>query len=234
MNRRYLKAGILAVLLGVPALIFFVLHLFGKNHFDLPHYFPVVNDSDEVIFSESGDTLFNKIPAFELTDQNGSVFSSEKMKGKITVANFFFTRCGTVCPKMTSELTRVQGVFKDNPLVLLMSMSVDPKHDSASVLKTFAAEYGAIDGKWFFLTGDKRNIYDLVITGFKLPVADASEYDKTITDVDEMFIHSEKVLLLDRDGYVRGIYDGINKEDVDRLIVEISVLENSYETQKKK
>lgn len=231
MNRKFLKAGILAVLLGVPALIFLVLHQFGKNHFDLPYYFPEINDYGEAVVV-NGDTVFSKIPDFELTDQYGRKFVSERMQGKITVADFFFTRCGTICPKLSSELTRVQGVFRDNQEVMLLSMTIDPKHDSSAVLRTYATEYGAEKDKWFFLTGDKKEIYDLAIKGFKLPVADASEYNPDIKHIDEMFIHSEKLLLLDKAGYVRGIYDGTNKEDVDRLIVEISVLQESYTTQK--
>lgn len=231
MNRKFLKAGILAVLLGVPALIFVILHQFGKNHYDLPYYFPQINDFGEAVVVD-GDTIFLKTPDFELTDQNGRKFSSDKMRGNITVTDFFFTRCGTICPKISSELTRVQGVFKDNEDVLLISMTIDPKHDTTEVLSAYATEYEAIEDKWFFLTGDKREIYDLAIKGFKLPVADASEYNPDITNIDDTFIHSEKLLLIDKDGYVRGIYDGTNKEDVDRLIVEISVLQDSYNTQK--
>lgn len=231
MNKKIFKAGILAVLLGVPALVFIFLHFYGKNHFDLPFLMPEIDDTGNVIVV-NGDTTFHQIPEFELTDQNGNVFSSEKMKGKITVADFFFTRCGTICPKISSELTRVQGVFKDNNDVLLISTSIDPKYDSSNVLNAYAQKYEAIAGKWFFLTGEKRKIYDLAIKGFKLPVADASEYDEKITDIDQTFIHSEKLLLIDKKGFIRGIYDGTNKEDVDRLIVEISVLTESYKTAK--
>lgn len=231
MNRKFLKAGILAVLLGVPALIFIILHQFGKNHYDLPYYFPQTNDYGEAVVVD-GDTVFLKTPDFELTDQYGRPFSSDQMRGNITVTDFFFTRCGTICPKISSELTRVQGVFEENKDVLLVSMTIDPKYDSAEILSTYAEEYGAEKDKWFFLTGDKQKIYDLAIKGFKLPVADASEYNPDVKDIDETFIHSEKLLLIDKEGYVRGIYDGTNKEDVDRLIVEISVLQDSYNTQK--
>ncbi|MDP5120282.1 MAG: SCO family protein [Spirosomaceae bacterium] len=231
MNRKFLKAGILTVLLGVPALIFVILHQFGQNHYDLPFLFPETNDSGEAVVTD-GDTVFIQIPEFELTDQYGRQFSSKKMEGNVTVASFFFTRCGTICPKISSELTRVQGVFKENGSVLLMSMSIDPKHDSVSVLNNYAVQYEAVKDKWFFLTGDKKKIYDLAIQGFKLPVADASEYNTEINDIDDAFIHSEKLLLIDKAGFIRGIYDGTNKEEVDRLIVEISVLLDSYKTQK--
>lgn len=231
MNRKFLKAGILAILLGVPALIFVILHQFGQNHYDLPFLFPETNDYGEAVVAD-GDTVFIQVPNFELTDQYGRQFSTERMNGNVTVTSFFFTRCGTVCPKISSELTRVQGVFKDKNNVLLMSMSIDPKHDSVSVLNDYADKYEAVKDKWFFLTGDKKEIYDLAIKGFKLPVSDASEYNPEIKDIDDTFIHSEKVLLIDKEGFIRGIYDGTNKEEVDRLIVEISVLLDSYKTQK--
>jgi protein SCO1/2 len=231
MDRKFLKAGILAVLLGVPALIFVILHQFGQNHYDLPYLFPETDNGGNAVVA-NGDTVFIQAPDFELTDQYGRDFSSSQMKGNVTITGFFFTRCGTVCPKISSELTRVQGVFKDNEKVLLMSMSIDPKHDSVDVLKDYAQEYEAIKDKWFFLTGDKRKIYDLAIKGFKLPVADASEYNPEITDIDDTFIHSEKLLLIDKSGFTRGIYDGTNKEEIDRLIVEISVLLDSYNTQR--
>lgn len=231
MNRKFLKAGILTILLGIPALIFVILHQFGQNHYDLPYLFTEIDDGGNAVVID-GDTAFIQVPDFELTDQYGRGFSSGIMNENVTVTSFFFTRCGTICPKISSELTRVQGVFKDNDEVLLLSMSIDPKHDSAAVLNNYANQYEALKDKWFFLTGDKKKIYDLAIKGFKLPVADASEYDPKITDIDETFIHSEKLLLIDKEGYIRGIYDGTNKEEVDRLIVEISVLLDSYKTQK--
>jgi protein SCO1/2 len=231
MNRKFLKAGILAVLLGVPALIFVILHQFGQNHYDLPYLFPETDNGGNAVVA-NGDTVFIQAPDFELTDQYGRDFSSDQMKENVTITGFFFTRCGTVCPKISSELTRVQGVFKDNEKVLLVSMSIDPKYDSVNILKDYAQKYEAIKDKWFFLTGDKRKIYDLAIKGFKLPVADASEYNPEITDIDDTFIHSEKLLLIDKSGFTRGIYDGTNKEEIDRLIVEISVLLDSYNTQR--
>ena len=95
-----------------------------------------------------------------------------------------------------------------------------------------AQKYDAKTGKWFFLTGDKKTIYDLAIKGYKLPAADASEYDKNIKSIDETFIHSEKLLLIDKEGYVRGIYDGTYSPDVERLVAEIKVLSEIYKGKK--
>lgn len=227
MNNKVIKTGALAILLIVPVFVFLFLKFFGENHFDLPYYFPELNEKGEVVVNGK-DTVFHQIPTYVLENQNGDSVGSEQLKEKIAVVDFFFTRCGTICPKMTTQLTRVQKMFKSNEEVKLQSISIDPKHDSASILKIYAEKYDAIEGKWDFLTGDKKTIYDLAIKGFKLPVADASEYDSTIKSVDETFIHSEKLLLIDKKGYIRGIYDGTNSEDVDRLMVEIKILIDKY------
>ncbi len=231
MKNKFSKAGILAVILLVPALVFLFLKFFGKNNFDLPYYFPLLNEDGEVVIAE-GDTVFSKAPAFVLTDQNGDSLNAEMLKGDIYVASFFFSRCGTVCPPLNRNLARVQENFKSDEQVKLLSISVDPGYDVPDTLKSYSARYGAMPGKWFFLTGDKKYIYDLIIKGFKLPVADASEYDKGIKSVDETFIHSEKLLLIDKEGYFRGIYDGTHKEEINRLIVEIKVLTDHYKKER--
>lgn len=230
MSKNTTKAGILVVILVVPALMFVFLKLFGNNYYKLPYLMPEIDEHGQVLMN-GADTVFHKIPDFELLDQNGNKFSSQQTKGKIYVADFFFTRCGTICPKLSSAMLRVQDVFGDNPDVLMVSHSVDPNHDTPTVLKEYAKKYEAQDGKWFFLTGDKKAIYDLAIKGYKLPVADASEYDKNIKNVDEMFIHSEKLMLIDKEGYIRGIYDGTVNVDIERLQAEIKVLQEIYKDQ---
>lgn len=229
MRINFKKAGILIGLLAVPALLFIVLKLFGHNYYTLPYYFPELDETGNVVMNGK-DTVFHKIPQFELIDQNGKTFGSKDTEGKIYVADFFFTRCGTICPKLTTHLGRVQEALADNPEVLIVSHTVDPKYDTAEILKEYAKKYDSKDGKWFFLTGDKKAIYDLAIKGYKLPVSDASEYDKNIKSIDETFIHSEKLLLIDKKGYVRGIYDGTFAADVERLQAEIKVLLEIYKS----
>lgn len=227
MKKNIIKTGALAILLIAPVFVFLFLKFFGQNRFDLPYYFPELNQHGEVV-KNGTDTVFHKIPAFSLENQNGEKWGTAQLKDKIVVVDFFFTRCGTICPKMTTQLTRVQKIFKNDDDVVLVSISIDPKHDSSSVLKAYSEKYDVIEGKWYFLTGNKKEIYDLAIKGFKLPVADASEYDSTIKSVDETFIHSEKLLLIDKSGFVRGIYDGTDNEDVDRLMLEIKILRDVY------
>lgn len=223
MNKT-IKAGILIAILVVPASIFLFLKFFGSNRFDLPYFMPQINEHGEALI-QNGDTVFHQVPQFELIDQTNRPFDSEtKLKGKPYVVSFFFTRCGTICPVITRNQKLIQEAFKGNPNVQMVSISIDPKYDTPEVLSKYANDLGATPSMWSFLTGKKTYVYDLAIKGYKLPVADASAYDPSITDPDQTFIHSEKLLLVDGQGYIRGIYDGTLKSEIKRAIVEIKVL----------
>jgi protein SCO1 len=221
MSNKYLKTGILLIVLGVPVFVFLFLKFFGENKFDLPYYFPELNPSGEVMVV-NGDTTFVTVPNFSLLDEDS--LQHDFKKGEISVVSFFFSRCGTVCPITNKNLLRVAETFKKSEDIGIYSLTVDPVFDKPSVLKKYASDLGADYENWSFLTGNKRYIYDLAIKGFKLPVSDASEYDKNIVDIDQTFIHSDKLLLIDPSGHIRGIYEGTNKSDIERLIVEIKVL----------
>ena len=223
MQKNYIKTGILLVLLGIPVFVFIFLKVFGENKFDLPYYFPEINESGEVSVV-NGDTVFIKAPEFNLLNHNGESFDFKIGEPEIKVVSFFFSRCGTVCPITNKNLLRVAQNFKNQKKLGLVSISVDPKFDTPLILKSYSEKLGTKALNWVFLTGDKKKIYDLAIKGFKLPVSDATEYDKNITDIDQTFIHSDKLLLVDKSGYIRGIYEGTNPDDIDRLMVEIKVL----------
>lgn len=231
MQKKSFKVGILIAILAVPTFIFVFLKMFGQNYYTLPYLMPEMDETGQVVM-KGADTVFHQIPPYELIDQNGQKFSSEQTKGKIYVADFFFTRCGTICPKISNNLTRIQSIFSADSNVIIISHSVDPKHDSSAILQKYAQKYDAKYGKWYFLTGEKKTIYDIAIKGYKLPVADASEYDNKIKSIDETFIHSEKLLLIDKEGYIRGIYDGTYSPDVERLIGEVKVLTEIYKSKK--
>lgn len=235
------KTGILLMTLIVPVLIFLGLKIFGTNHFTLPRFVPAIDSTTGEIkmakrlnpkWNESEiDTVFQTIPAFQLTDQNGKPFASTSLAGKIFVANFFFTRCGTICPKITSQVSRVSDVFYTDKDVKFISISVDPNFDKPEKLIAYAKRFDADLARWTFLTGDKKAIYPLILKGFHVPLADASEYDKAVKNPDETFIHSERLVLVDKSGVIRGFYDGTDKKEVDRLLMEIKVLQNIYTTE---
>lgn len=235
------KAGILLMVLVVPVLVYLSLKIFGENHFSLPRYIPAIDSTTGKIkmakrlkprWSESEmDTVFQTIPAFSLMDQQGKEFTSKNLTGKIYVANFFFTRCGTICPKITSQVSRVTDAFIEDKEIHFISLSVDPRYDNPEKLASYAKKFDADSARWTFLTGDKKIIYPLILKGFHVPLADASEYDAAIKNPDETFIHSERLILVDKSGIIRGFYDGTDKKEVDRLIVEIKVLKTIYSTE---
>lgn len=235
--KQYLKAGILISTLVLPVLIFLFLRFFSQNHFVLPRYIPLIDSTNnQPILNKISDlkgkviydTAYHTIPNFSFIDQNGQQFSNQKTKGKIYVANFIFTRCGLICPKVTSQMARVQDAFLNKKDILLVSHTVDPKFDAPVILKKYAEKNDALDGKWFFLTGDKAELYRMALKGYFVPISDASAYDKAITDPDKAFIHSEKMILVDKEGIIRGFYDGTDPKEIDRLIVEIKILEDIY------
>ena len=240
MSQKTVKAGILIAALVVPALIFLYLKGFGENHYELPYMIPLTDSTTGNVMMKKNpnprwnqpkmDTVFHTIPNWKLTDENGKEFLGQSLKGKIYVADFFFTRCGSICPKMSTELTRLQDTFFKEQEVQIASFSVDPVHDTPEMLRQYAKKYDAKTGKWHFLTGTKTQIYPLAVKGYFIPVADASEYDKAVKSPDETFIHSEKLILVDKEGYIRGFYDGTDKKDVDRLVLEIRVLLKIYDT----
>jgi len=204
----------------VPLLVFIFIGQFGEHHFTLRTYFPKVDATGEVLRDAEGDTLFNTIPDFSLINQQGQPVTQEQFNGKIYVADFFFATCPDICKAMSSQLVRVQEAFRNEPQVQIASFTVNPEYDTPEVLKEYGERYNANPQKWSFLTGDREQIYSLAKTGFYLPVQQVPGQQE--------FIHSEKFMLVDKERRVRGIYDGTNAADVDRLILEIKVLLDEY------
>lgn len=163
----------------------------------------------------------HKIAPFKMTDQNGKTISNETYKNKIYVADFFFTRCESICPIMTNYLAQVQEVYKNDEGIMFLSYSVTPDIDSVSVLKNYAIKNGVIDNKWHLVTGSKKDIYKLARQSY-FAVLDEGDGDK------QDFIHTEQFVLIDRKQQIRGFYDGTNKDQVDKLIKDIAILKQEY------
>ena len=159
----------------------------------------------------------HKIADFSLINQNGDTVTQEDYDDKIYVADFFFTRCQTICPIMTTNMAELQEVFKNDNSVMFLSHSVTPDIDSVSVLKAYAEKKGAIDRKWNLVTGDKKHIYELARKSY---FAVLDEGDGGIQD----FIHTEQFILVDKKKQIRGFYDGTNKEDIKRIVEDINIL----------
>lgn len=211
---------LLGIMLLVPVLAFLFLRTFGTNRYALPTYLPDRVDSTQVGGKWQRDTVFHQLGDFRLQSQSGRVVTPTDLDSGLYVASFFFTTCPGACPRTNGLLMQVQEKFRKEPRVKLVSYSVDPAHDSVAVLERYAEQYGAIAGKWFFLTGDKTALYRLATQEYRLPAP---------TGVAPGLVHSQNLYLVDRNRRVRGIYDGTKAKEVNRLITEISVLLYDYD-----
>ena len=176
---------------------------------------PYFNAAD---FTPDWDTKSHRIPTFSFVNQNGKLITNETYKGKNYVANFFFTICPGICPKLTANKALLQEAYKSDPDLLLLSHSVMPWNDSVLVLKEYAIENGVDDSKWNLVTGSKEAIYNMARNGY------FAEEDFTKTQDPETFIHTENFILVDKEGYIRGVYNGTLELDLERLKRHIKIL----------
>ena len=163
----------------------------------------------------------HKVADFELLNQNGDTITQNNYKDKIYVADFFFTRCMTICPVMTNNIGKLQEVFMNDDDIMFLSHSVTPVIDSISVLREYADKKGVIDSKWNITTGSKKHIYKLARKSY---FAVLDEGDGGLQD----FVHTENFVLVDKKRQIRGYYDGTDDEDIQRLILDIRILQSEF------
>ena len=183
----------------------------------LPIYTPSMVNEELVDTTVQYIAKNHFISNFSFVNQNGKTITQKDYEGKIYVADFFFTTCGSICPKMTTNLAEVQKAFLNNPKVMLLSHSVLPDIDSVPVLKAYAIKNGVNDKKWNLITGDKKEIYSMARKSY-LAVKQGKP-----SELYDM-VHTENFVLIDTKKRVRGFYDGTKKEDVQRLIDDINFL----------
>jgi protein SCO1/2 len=150
--------------------------------------------------------VFGQVPSFVLTNQNGQAVSRQNLDGKIWVADIIFTRCPTQCLKMSRQMSELQPDIAAGDEVKLVSLTADPTFDTPPVLKIYGSRFGAGDNRWIFLTGDKASLYGLAIEGLKLSVAEKLPAEREA--INDLFIHSTRFVLVDRQGRIRGWFDG--------------------------
>jgi protein SCO1 len=168
------------------------------------------------------DTAYHRIAPFRFLDQDSTLITNEVFKGKVYVADFFFTSCRTICPIMKTQMMRVYEATKDMPDVLILSHTIDPEYDTVALLRDFAKRLGVESKRWHFVTGVKDSIYKIAQTSYyATALEDKSEPDG--------FIHSGAFLLIDKMGRIRGKYDGTQEADVNRLLEDIKLLRNEGE-----
>ncbi|MFT3886270.1 MAG: SCO family protein [Flavobacteriales bacterium] len=183
----------------------------------LPIYHPSQLDPRLVAKDVRQEQGEHHIKDFHLIDQEGDSVSLATVKGKVLLADFFFTTCGSICPKMSTQMVRVQDAFKDEGRVMLLSHSVTPEQDSVPVLQAYAQRYGVDHARWRLMTGDRKQIYALARTSW---FACTDEGDGGPDD----FVHTENFVLADPQGRLRGFYDGTSAKEVDQAIADIRTL----------
>jgi len=169
----------------------------------------------------ANEKTFHKIRPFKLINQENQVFTEKDIEGKICVADFFFTTCPGICPKMTKSMADLQKEFIIDNEIMLLSHSVTPEKDNVAVLKQYAKEKKVNFKRWKLLTGNKAEIYDL---GRKYYFV---EEDEGIKKGNDIFLHTENFILIDKQRHIRGIYNGLDPNSIKNLIRDIKILKNN-------
>jgi len=191
--------------------------------FDSKQVLPVYNPTDfnpELVDNSLQSTSNNHMVSdFELINQNGEIITQADYRDKIYVTDFFFTRCGSICPIMTDNMATIQKEFINDDDIMFLSLSVTPEIDSVAILRDYANDKGVIDSKWNVTTGEKKHIYELARKSY---FAVVEQGNGGLQD----FIHTPNFILVDKKKQIRGIYDGTNTDEIKRLIDDINILLN--------
>ncbi len=187
----------------------------------LPVYQPAQVTKELVDSTVQHIKKYHTIARFKLVNQNGDTITQEDYKDKIYIADFFFTTCQTICPKMTRNMAKIQEVIKDDKEVMLLSHTVTPDIDTIAQLKRYALEKGVIDSKWNLVTGNKKQIYDLARKSY-LVAKDVpyNPYD---------LVHTENFVLVDKKRRIRGYYDGTSEEAINQLLHDLEILKKEQD-----
>ena len=184
---------------------------------------PILGNREAITKTVNGkqitDTLYHQIPDFEFINQDSVKITQKDFAGKIYVADFFFTTCPTICPKMKTQMLRIFKKFKDNPKVAILSHTIDPRHDTPAVLKEFSTNLGIQNSMWQMVTGDKAKIYEIGQKSYMVSATDDPTQPGGI-------VHSGAFILVDKNHHIRGIYDGTEPERVDKLMADMEILLN--------
>ena len=199
------------------------------------HYFPDSVINKIVDGKTVTDTVWHRLDNISLINQLGDTVSLDDINGSIIIADFFFTRCPSICPTLTKNMKELQDAMKmkdyrrkiDSSYVRFISFSVDPERDSVAALKRYADKYAVNHDTWWFLTGDKKKIYDYALNELKLGLQDGN-------GVDTNFIHTEKFVLIDKNRNVRGYYNGLDSASMSKLAEDLTLLMLEKDKKKKR
>ena len=209
------------VFFGIAAIVLYLFYNALKPIKVLPVYQPAMVNYELVDSTLQHIKKLHQIAPFRLTNQNVKIITQRDYQDKIYVADFFFTTCPTICPKMTENMALIQARILDDSQVKLLSFSVTPQIDSVAQLKRYAIEKEVNDQKWNLVTGDKKEIYTLARKSF---LAVKEEGDGGPFDM----IHTENFILVDPEKRIRGFYDGTDIKAMEELLQDITTLKQEY------
>ena len=205
------------ILVVIVSVLLYVSYVYLFPTKTLPVYNPSNFNPELVDKSLQDKNQYHTVSNFSLINQNGDTITQEHYKDKIYIADFFFTRCGSICPIMTNNIGILQQEFLKDEDIMFLSLSVTPEIDSVSILRDYATNKGVIDSKWNVTTGNKKHIYELARKSY---FAVVEQGDGGLQD----FIHTPNFILVDKKKQIRGIYDGTNDDDIKRIIEDIKIL----------
>ena len=215
------KSAVIGLLVAIifPLAGYFIVKHYGEAAVQMPRkYF-----YDSVVTSNNNgkivtDTIWHKISNMTFTNQLGKKVRLNDLNGKILVIDFFFSRCPSICPSMAKSMKRLQNSYtnSNDSIVQFISVSIDPEHDSVPQLRKYANKYTSNHDSWWFVTGDKKEIYDFALHEMKANIADVN--------VDTAFIHTENFFLLDKNRVIRGWYNGLDTLRQATLVRDIPML----------
>jgi protein SCO1/2 len=225
MNKKAVLSIGLALI--IPVVCYYIVKQVSEDTVVMPRkYFMDSVITGLVDGKTTTDTVWHRTENVTLVNQLGDTVSLYDIQNRIIVADFFFTRCPSICPKMTSNMAKLQQSFShynqgrkviDSSIVRFLSFSIDPERDSVAALKSYADKYSVNHDNWWMLTGEKKTIYDFALNELKLGLQDGE-------GVDTSFIHSQKFVLLDKDYIVRGYYNGLDTVSLAQLAKDIGLL----------
>ncbi|WP_345076947.1 SCO family protein [Nemorincola caseinilytica] len=167
-----------------------------------------------------GNVPEHRVAPFSFINQDGKTITNEDVKDKVVVVEYFFATCKGICPKMNENLSKIYGKFKGNKDVMILSHTVDPLKDTVAALKAYSMKFDADATQWMFLTGDKKQLYDMARYSYLINAED----DTTGISIDKDFIHDNHYVLVDNYGRIRGMYDGLDDNKLDTLVSHIKIL----------
>lgn len=222
------KRVVLIMVLVLPFLVYYIFVYSAEENFfvTLEYVGPREARQLEEPNGTIADTAYYRVPYWEFTTQDDTTLSNSELLGNITLVNFFFTSCPSICPAMNYNVQQIQERFQNYPNFKIVSFSVDPEYDTVAVLKAYEKRIGGKSGTWYFLTGNKEAIYSSASNHFLSAMEDEA--------ADGGFLHSQSLVLVDWNGHIRsgrdeqgnlrGVYDGLSPKSIQELKSDIKVL----------